>query len=244
MFGAQDTTFRSAASWGARASQFNPHVPARVPVPVNEDRGPGCHAAMGGARAHPTQISVPAKDKFVAGGWSRNKALEHLELGADGRVVCEGGVLGETFNEYLRTLPGEELTKLHREYADGIDAWQHVEASAREEIRPSDAAALQARKHRKISKAEVWNSTTVADNLEVRTLNQWTREQVACANACPLNRTMRRMPVKRSPRPSPVGLCRCSALSRTWKLEGWCLYTSARSRSRRLRLGSALINAS
>ena len=181
MFGARDTTFRSPASWGARASRFNPHVAARVPVPVNEDRGPGYHAAMGGARAHPTQISVPAKDKFVAGGWSRNEALEHLELGADGQVVCEGGILGETFNEYLRTLPGEDLSRLHGEYASGIDAWQHVEDSAREEMRPSDATALKARKHRKIRKTEVWNSTTVADNLEVRTLNREVLEPTDCA---------------------------------------------------------------
>lgn len=91
MLGARDATFRSAASWGARADKFNPPVPLRARAPVNEDHGPGHHAAMGGATAHPAQIRVPAKDTFVAGGWSHNAALAHLKLDASGQVECKGG---------------------------------------------------------------------------------------------------------------------------------------------------------
>ena len=76
-------------------------------------------------------------------------------------------MLGDSFNEHLRALPAEDLSRLHREYVDGIDAWQHVEPEAREVLRPSDAAELRSRRSRRIRKEEVWNSATVADNLEV-----------------------------------------------------------------------------
>ena len=166
MFGARDTTFRSAASWGERALKFKPGVSVRAAGPPQTDEGPGYHAAMGGAKAHPSQVSVPAKDQFVAGGWNRNAALAHLRRDAEGRVLCEGGVLGETFNEYLRDMPPAELTRLHEDYTHGIDAWRHVSAAAAEELRPSDPVLLEQRKKRVPTKAEVFNSATVADHLE------------------------------------------------------------------------------
>ena len=166
MFGAHDTTFRSAASWGERALKFQPGVGVRTAGPPQTDRGPGYHAAMGGAKAHPSQISVPPKDEFVAGGWNRNGALAHLRRDAKGGVVCEGGLLGESFNEYLRDMPPVELERLYEDYTDGIDAWRHVDAAATEGLRPSEPELLEQRKKRLPTKAEVFNSATVAAHLE------------------------------------------------------------------------------
>ena len=168
MFGALDTTFRSAASWGARAAKFDPRAPLRANSPPQKTTGPGYHAAMGGASCHPAQIDLSPKDQFVAGGWNRGSALAHLRLDAAGEVECSGGVLGESFNDYLKTLPPAELHRLCLDYTEGIDAWQHVNEDARSTLRPEDPDGLEQRRHRKIDKSEVWNSTTVAENLEVR----------------------------------------------------------------------------
>jgi hypothetical protein len=168
MFGALDTTFRSAASWGARAAKFDPLVPLRTVSAPQKTTGPGHHAAMGGASCHPAQIDLSPKDQFVAGGWNRGAALAHLRLSEAGEVECSGGVLGESFNDYLKTLPPAELHRLCLDYTEGIDAWQHVNEDARSTLRPEDPDGLEQRRHRKIDKSEVWNSATVADNLEVR----------------------------------------------------------------------------
>ena len=168
MFGALDTTFRSASSWGAHAAKFDPFAPARTPGLPQKNTGPGHHAAMGGASCHPSQVDLSPKDQFVVGGWNRGPALAHLRLDEHGEVECSGGVSGEPFNAYLKTLPPAELRRLHLDCAEGIDAWQHVDDSARSTLRPEDPDGLERRRRRKIDKSEVWNSATVADNLEVR----------------------------------------------------------------------------
>jgi hypothetical protein len=121
---------------------------------------------MGGAKAHPSQISVPPKAEFVAGGWNRNVALAHLRRNAEGGVMCEGGVLGESFNEYLQGMPPAELARLYEDYTDGVDAWRHVDAAAAEVLRPSEPELLAQRKKRVPAKADVFNSATVAAHLE------------------------------------------------------------------------------
>ena len=172
MFGARDTTFRSAASWGARAAKFDPLAPLRPIRAPQTTTGPGHHAAMGGASCHPSQIDLSPKDQFVAGGWNRGAALAHLHLSEAGEVECSGGVLGESFNDHPRTLPPAELSRLHLDHAKGIDAWQHVNEDARSTLRPEDPDELVQRRHREVDKGEVWNSPTVADDLEVRRSSQ------------------------------------------------------------------------
>ena len=166
MFGAHDTTFRSATSWGERALKFQPGVGVRTVGPPQTDRGPGHHAAMGGAKAHPSQISVPPKDEFVAGGWNRNGALAHLRRDAEGGILCEGGVLGESFDECPHDTPPLELARLYEDFTDGIDAWRHVDAAAAEELRPSEPELLEQRKKRMPTKADVFDSAAVAAHLE------------------------------------------------------------------------------
>ena len=104
----------------------------------------------------------------MAGGWNRGSALAHLHLSEAGEVECSGGVLGESFNDHPRTLPPAELSRLHLDHAKGIDAWQHVNEDARSTLRPEDPDELVQRRHREVDESEVWNSSTVADNLEVR----------------------------------------------------------------------------
>ena len=76
-----DTTFRSPASWGARAQSFLPTAVAREPGAPNVDLGPGHQRAVDGTPAHPNLIKVPPKTEFVAGGWNRGAALAHLRRG-------------------------------------------------------------------------------------------------------------------------------------------------------------------
>ena len=167
VFGLLDTTFRSAASWGALAAKFDPLVSLRTVGVPQKNTGPGHHAAVGGASCQPAQIDLASKDQFVTGGWNRGSALAHLRLSQAGEVECSGGVLGGSFNDYLKTLPLAELKRLCLDHTEGIDAWQHVNEDARSTLRPEDPDGLEQRWRRKIDKSEVWNSATVADNLEV-----------------------------------------------------------------------------
>jgi len=166
MFGAKDTAFRTAASWGARAAKFCPGAELRERPNHCEDLGPGYYAAMAGAAAHPEQIKVPRKSEFVSGGWNRNAALQRLRRGDEGQVVCEGGVLGDPFNQYLRSMGTDALERLYLDYTEGIDAWQHLTEEARAELRPDDAEERRARGGRDVPYSEAKNSDKIADNLE------------------------------------------------------------------------------
>ena len=166
MNGPTDTSFRTAGSWGARASGFDPEAEARSPRAHCTDLGPGHHAAMSGAAAHPGQIKVLPKSEFVSGGWNRNEALRHLRRGVDGSVVCEGGVLGEPLNRHLLGMESAALDRLHRDYTEGADAWQHLTAEGLAELRPEDAAARSARGRREVQCCDVKNSAKIAENLE------------------------------------------------------------------------------
>ena len=90
VFGLLDTTFRSAASWGALAAKFDPLVSLRTVGVPQKNTGPGHHAAVGGASCQPAQIDLASKDQFVTGGWNRGSALAHLQLS---EVECSGGHL-------------------------------------------------------------------------------------------------------------------------------------------------------
>jgi len=161
-----DTTFRSPGSWGARAQSFLPTAVAREPGAPNVDLGPGYQRAMDGTSAHPNLIKVPPKTEFVAGGWNRGTALAHLRRGEEDQIVCEGGVLGEAFNDYLSSFPPDELGRLYKGYTEGVDAWSHLDAEAQDSLRPVDADQLSARRHRVPTRSEVWNSPTVTEHLE------------------------------------------------------------------------------
>ena len=77
---------------------------------------------MDGTSAHPNLIKGPPKTEVVAGGWNRGTALAHLRRGEEDQIVCEGGVLGEAFNDYLSSFPPDELGRLYKGYTEGIDA--------------------------------------------------------------------------------------------------------------------------
>ena len=161
------STFGPPSAFGSRAAQFHPETLRRPDVASLTTTGPGVHAALSGVPASPAQLTPAAKNLYTSGGWHRGPALAHLRLREDDTVECEGGVLGESFNEELRRMDPCDLRRLHLDHRDGVDALQHVDPEQLEKWRPADPAALAARQHRKpAATGEVRNSATVVAHLE------------------------------------------------------------------------------
>lgn len=84
------------------------------------DRGGGFYCGLRGDEG--AEWKAAADSAFVAGGYHRGDAFAHLDI-CDGKVVFNGpGVLGDPFNDYLRSLPAEELLWHVQLYINGVDA--------------------------------------------------------------------------------------------------------------------------
>ena len=116
-----ESTFGPVSFFGSALAGFRPHAARRPDVPPARDKGPGLEASLAGASAHPQDLEIAPREVFTAGGWNRGAALRHLQLGAEGTVKCEGGVLGDKFNAHLRRMSPEALLRLHRDYREGVD---------------------------------------------------------------------------------------------------------------------------
>ena len=164
---AHASTYGPPSAFGARVANFRPGTRRRPDVPSLTTTGPGVYAALSGATASPVQLTPAPKKLYTSGGWHRGTALAHLRLRGDSTVVCEGGVLGESFNEELRRMDPVALHRLYLDYRDGVDALQHVDPDQLAQWRPADPDLLSARKHRRPQDTgEVRNSASVAAHVE------------------------------------------------------------------------------
>jgi hypothetical protein len=161
-----NTALSSVGDWGDRALAFNPQVAVQKVYAPATDTGPGYHAAMGGSPSHPRQVVPASKASFVAGGYNRGVALAHLHRDGVGNVECVGGVLGEGFNEHLRTRDQEDLGILLDDYRDGIHALRNVSAEALAEWIPADPIAAAARLRRTLHPREVRNAVVCTEHVE------------------------------------------------------------------------------
>ena len=130
---ALDTARSEAWLYGERAAALNHDAVRREPTAVGVDYGPGWRNAWRdtGIRALPTSYEPQARDKFVAGGFNRAKALAHLRLTGSGTVAFgEDGILGREFDKYLSGYPPEELVEIYLDYRDGINALRILDARA------------------------------------------------------------------------------------------------------------------
>ena len=128
-----DTARSEAWLYGDRVAALNHGVVRREPTAVGLDYGPGWKIAWqdSGVRVNPAAYEPQAREKFVAGGFNRAKALAHLRMTEGGTVAFgEGGILGPEFDKYLSGYPPEELVEIYLDYRDGINALRILDARA------------------------------------------------------------------------------------------------------------------
>jgi hypothetical protein len=89
-------------------------------VPSAVDKGCGLGPVLEGSVGSPKDILFTAEERFVAGGANRGLAWANWRVRAGVPESSGPGVLGERFDDYVRTLPVEDVVEYITIYHAGI----------------------------------------------------------------------------------------------------------------------------